>query len=125
MKTGINFSPVKAIKLALAGFGFAVFLSPQHLAAQPFYVEPGYGGPVYVSPTYGVPFYGSPANVCNADFQVSLRVGPNQRFPVITTLPNGTPLQLIRRQFNQLGQEWSLVNAGGAEGFIPSGHVCS
>ncbi|HBU25859.1 MAG TPA: hypothetical protein DEB19_00480 [Synechococcales bacterium UBA8138] len=68
---------------------------------------------------------GSPANVCNADFQVSLRVGPNQRFPVITTLPNGTPLQLIRRQFNQLGQEWSLVNAGGAEGFIPSGHVCS
>jgi hypothetical protein len=105
MKTSINFSPVKAIKLALAGFGFAVFLSPQHLAAQPF--------------------YGSPANVCNADFQVSLRVGPNQRFPVITTLPNGTPLQLIRRQFNQLGQEWSLVNTGGAEGFIPSGHVCS
>lgn len=33
MKTSINFSPVKAIKLAFAGFGFAVFLSPQHLAA--------------------------------------------------------------------------------------------
>jgi len=43
---------------------------------------------------------------------------------VVASLSPGVPLAVQRNQVNGLGQDWSLVNAAGYEGFIPSGHVC-
>ena len=48
----------------------------------------------------------------------------NQNFAVVASLSPGVPLSVQRNQVNGLGQDWSLVNAGGYEGFIPTGHVC-
>ena len=82
----------------------------------PVVVNPG-GAPVVVAP--------AAARLCtNGSGNVSLRTGPNQNFAVVATLSPGVPLTVQRNQVNQLGQDWSLVNAGGYEGFIPSGHIC-
>jgi len=80
-------------------------------------VVPATTPPVVVAPSAG-------ARLCSAGGNVALRTGPNQNFAVVASLSPGVPLAVQRNQVNGLGQDWSLVNAAGYEGFIPSGHVC-
>ena len=86
------------------------------VVAPPVEVVPATAPPVVVAP--------ASARLCSAGANVSLRTGPNQNFAVVASLSPGIPLSVQRNQVNELGQDWSLVNAGGYEGFIPSGHVC-
>lgn len=105
--------------------------------ARPVVIDPTVVAPVVVAPPVQVtpevvnpvvaPVVVAPvaARLCtNGSNNVSLRTGPNQNFAVVATLSPGVPLTVQRNQVNQLGQDWSLVNAGGYEGFIPSGHIC-
>lgn len=105
--------------------------------ARPVVIDPTVVAPVVVAPPVQVtpevvnpvvaPVVAAPvaARLCtNGSNNVSLRTGPNQNFAVVATLSPGVPLTVQRNQVNQLGQDWSLVNAGGYEGFIPSGHIC-
>jgi SH3-like domain-containing protein len=91
------------------------------VVAPPVQVTPEVVNPV-VAPVVAAPVA---ARLCtNGSKNVSLRTGPNQNFALVATLSPGVPLTVQRNQVNQLGQDWSLVNAGGYEGFIPSGHIC-
>lgn len=104
--------------------------------ARPVVVDPTVVAPVVVAPPLqvtpevvpaaNVPVVEAPASarLCSAGGNVDLRTGPNQNFAVVASLSPGVPLAVQRNQVNGLGQDWSLVNAGGYEGFIPSGHVC-
>jgi hypothetical protein len=93
-----------------------VVVAPPMEVAPPVEVVPATAPPVVVAP--------ASARLCSAGANVSLRTGPNQNFAVVASLSPGIPLSVQRNQVNELGQDWSLVNAGGYEGFIPSGHVC-
>lgn len=55
---------------------------------------------------------------------MSLRAVPNQNFAAIATLTLGTPVAVLRNQVNELGQDWTLINAAGYQGFVPTGHIC-
>jgi hypothetical protein len=104
--------------------------------ARPVVVDPTVVAPVVVAPPLevtpelvpspNVPVVAGPASatLCSAGGNVTLRNGPNQNFAVVASLSPGVPLAVERNQVNGLGQDWSLVNAAGYEGFIPSGHVC-
>lgn len=61
--------------------------------------------------------------ICAAPQAVSLRTGPNQNFAPIATLTLGTPVVVLRNQVNAISQDWSLINAAGYQGFVPTGHV--
>ena len=103
--------------------------------ARPVVIDPTVVAPVVVAPPVQVtPEVVAPAvapavvpanaQLCSRGANVALRTGPNQNFAVVASLSPGVPLVVQRNQVNGLGQDWSLVNAGGYEGFIPSGHVC-
>ncbi|MFZ9560608.1 MAG: SH3 domain-containing protein [Vulcanococcus sp.] len=95
--------------------------------ARPVVIDPTVVAPVVVAPPVQVtPEVESPSNaqLCSRGGNVALRTGPNQNFVLVASLSPGIPLVVQRNQVNELGQDWSLVNAGGYEGFIPSGHVC-
>ena len=100
--------------------------------ARPVVIDPTVVAPVVVAPPVQVapvqvtPEVVAPTNaqLCSRGGNVALRTGPNQNFAVVASLSPGVPLVVQRNQVNGLGQDWSLVNAGGYEGFIPSGHLC-
>ena len=94
--------------------------------ARPVVIDPTVVAPVVVAAPVQVTPEVVPASarLCSAGGNVALRTGPNQNFAVVASLSPGVPLAVQRNQVNGLGQDWSLVNAGGYEGFIPSGHVC-
>jgi hypothetical protein len=102
--------------------------------ARPVVIDPTVVAPVVVAPVVvAPPVQVTPvvvaptpagAQLCSRGGNVALRTGPNQNFAVVASLNPGVPLAVQRNQVNGLGQDWSLVNAGGFEGFIPSGHVC-
>lgn len=95
--------------------------------ARPVVIDPAVVAPVVSAPPVQVtPEVLAPTNarLCSSGGDVALRTGPNQNFAVVASLSQGVPLAVQRNQVNALGQDWSLVNAAGYEGFIPSGHVC-